>query len=489
MRARTTLAAAAIALVAASACTTVPANEPLPADKASGGAAGGSLARSAAAPPLHDLFVGAPGAGVVDVRLEGTGRRQEISHPTGTQEGERFGAAVLYTMLDTTYDRWFALVGSPGLDVNGKADAGGVHVFERAVNSWTYVDTLTQDDPGIPGSAQAGAEFGSAFDVTAGEDHEPATVYVGAPGLDVNGARAAGGVFVLDLTHYVGGDDIGGSLVTLADRRSPRDPMAGDRLGAVLGEGFVGAPGATVDGRRGAGLALELPYPGDEDSRFVLYQQGRNGVPGAPEAGDAFGSSFGQTWASDVRTTWIGVPGEDVGAIADAGMVNSLDRDESDDGDFTWKGGRAFTQNTADDGSGKPVEGVAEAGDRFGTSVCGSSPDPAVALYAGTPGEDIGAVRDAGSVTGLLGADSQSEDTVGGRPAAGERFGSTVHCLGISLDGEDLVIGAPGAARGAGLVAHGVHRNGGTIAWERWTRELAEPGDAYGSGVFSRLPY
>jgi hypothetical protein len=89
----------------------------------------------------------------------------------------------------------------------------------------------------------------------------------------------------------------------------------------------VGAPGETVGGRLGAGAVSVVK---NDDTGFLatgsqLFYQGFAGVPGTAESGDGFGSAvavggFGRGGGGLA----VGVPGEDIGAVADAGALNVL---------------------------------------------------------------------------------------------------------------------------------------------------------------------
>ncbi|HEY6737623.1 MAG TPA: hypothetical protein VI076_02150 [Actinopolymorphaceae bacterium] len=436
-----------------------------------GGASTASAVTPELAEPGLDQLVGAPGAydtGAIEFRFEEEGTVQLT--PRNDQAGQRFGTAVALTQLHTISPRQFLVVTAPGLTVDGKENAGGLYVYERVGTTFEYLDLLTMDHPDVPGEAQAGAEFGRSMDVASMEDHEPTTVTAGVPGLDVDGVQDAGGVIEMYLSRYVD-DELPSksTLYTLADENSPRPPHAGDRLGEVVSTRWWGAPSATVNGQAEAGFVVQnRSYL---ETEFEIFHQGTKNIQGAPEAGDRFGSAI-----EVGEEVWIGVPGEDVGTVRDAGMVNGL---RSSEDTWDYGGSRAFTQNTADDGSGKPVEGVAEAGDRFGSSVCQLWDD---ALYVGSPGETIRDVVNAGSVTGLLGADSESQETVGGTVSPHEEFGATVHC-----DSRWLQIGAPGYAADTGMVVYNPDPRS-TKPWSRWRLQDGEPGDGYGSGRIAIEP-
>ncbi|MEU6124715.1 hypothetical protein [Streptomyces sp. NPDC047123] len=92
------------------------------------------------------------------------------------------------------------------------------------------------------------------------------------------------------------------------------------------------------------------------------FDQDLPGIPGAEEEGDRFGSSVsvGDVTGDGYADIALGVSGEDVKEVADAGSV-VLVRGSSDG--VTGDGAQAFHQDTAD------VPGVAEKDDQFGAAV------------------------------------------------------------------------------------------------------------------------
>lgn len=92
------------------------------------------------------------------------------------------------------------------------------------------------------------------------------------------------------------------------------------------------------------------------------FDQDLPGVPGVEEDGDRFGASVavGDVTGDGFADIALGVPGEDVGSVTDAGSVVLV---RGSAAGVTGTGAQAFHQDTAG------VPGVAEKGDEFGAAV------------------------------------------------------------------------------------------------------------------------
>lgn len=197
-----------------------------------------------------------------------------------------------------------------------------------------------------------------------------------------------------------------------------------------------------------AGGAIHV-YPVRADGTFGTprtIHQGSDGVPGAPELGDEMGAAL----ASSGSMLLVGLPGENVGSLVDAGSFLAL----------RFTGGTAFTatgysQNTTG------VRDTAETGDRFGASVALDGNHGAV----GAPNEALGTKSKAGLVQpfvisdGVLGfsaAISQDSPGVPGGVESGDRFGASVEIVRACTDGKAIAVGAPdedlGSIKNSGLV-------------------------------------
>jgi hypothetical protein len=139
-------------------------------------------------------------------------------------------------------------------------------------------------------------------------------------------------------------------------------------------------------------------------------------------------------------TLAVGVPAEDIGAAVDAGAVHLF---RTDDDELPLPQRWSVNQDTVS------VAGVAESGDRFGTTVVLGGPwreGLGQPLVVGVPGEDIGAVADAGSVqvfgdgtTAPGNGDAGVTQPDLGDPAqTGDHFGAAV-----GTRNDALFVGAP----------------------------------------------
>lgn len=451
-----------------------------------------------------DVAVGAPGdparPGSVEVRLSGSDgtRAVELTEPGG-RDGDRFGAAVAevadHHAGDDPSRCSLLVVGAPGRDVGGVRDAGAVFLFayDRSEGTFASLTELHQGSGGVPGSAQAGAGFGSVLaslnhGVFADASVRP--LYVGIPGATVGGHADAGAFARLTFTG--GGEPTvdKGTLVSQDSAGVPGSAEPGDRFGASLAvfedDGVAaGAPGEAIGSAKGAG-GVVLWYHGAADRNRFLSQN-TAGFPGTAEAGDHFGAAV---YASLETTSdddgnfdlLIGSPGEDIGSARDAGSVCTVNIDFNELNRMS-----GYNQNTSG------VSGTAESGDRFGSSfatVGGLYSDHG--YLVGVPGEDVGDVEDAGMVETIGDGLHWSEQTAGvpGRAEAGDQFGAVLGNAAIPMDYLDdgfddwfdaVTVGVPGEDSGAGAVVAGLP--GGEQAPQEWKQASPAAGAGYGSAL------
>jgi hypothetical protein len=355
-------------------------------------------------------------------------------------------------------------VGVPGEDLGSATDAGAVSVlYGSAGGLASNGQVLTQDTAGVPGVSEDGDRFGTAL--VAGEFNGDAfgDLAVGAPGEDLSDPDAGAVTILFGAAGGLGG--AGARLLTQGN------PEPGDSFGFSLDTGqfeggdalVVGAPGEDVGAAGGAGAVNVRYAPGfGQPFGLTLLTQDR------PEVGDRFGSALAEGFLAESDGTVdlaVGAPGETVGGRLGAGAVSVV---KNDDTGFLATGSQLFYQGFAG------VPGTAETGDGFGSAVAvGGFGRGGGGLAVGVPGEDIGAVADAGALNVLYGLDGVGTERLtqadgAGTNEAGDAFGAALSDPFFHEDDvlEDLGVGAPGetvggrGAAGAGSVLFGDDADG-----------------------------
>ena len=200
--------------------------------------------------------------GLGELRQGQRGPLGAIRLPGTPQQGDRFGSSLALGVVDLP--QWSGneiahglMIGTPGDTVSGHPGAGSVTIvqekFEAAI-------LISQDSPGVPGTAENGDAFGYSLAFSARTTSKPGTLAVGAPAEDIGAAADAGSVTLL----------------------------------SNVGEEFV--------------------------AKAAIHQD-TEGAPGTVEAGDRFGFALA---ASSANMLYVGVPTEDVGSIVDAGSVQPV---------------------------------------------------------------------------------------------------------------------------------------------------------------------
>lgn len=432
-------------------------------------------------------------------------------------------------------------IGAPYADVDGVVDAGAVFIFyggRDPMGRHFLAQTpqiLTQNTPGSGDQAEPYDRFGwsvSAMDVS---NRGKADLVVGVPYEDVGTLKDAG-AFHLFVGHLSTGTlrppgQVGhfpnlAPFWTQDSENVPDVAEAGDLFGFSIAWGqlrtdverffdlVIGAPGEDIDAVVDAGAVFYFPHSvnGITATGSLFLHQGLPGMNESPESGDQFGWSLAAAEvASDdlPRPTYlaVGVPGEDVGTIPDAGALHVMAPSPTGP---TATGSQFWHQDSAG------IAGGCENGDRFGQVLVPRELRNGIAdLFVGVPYEDLvdasgQTVADAGMVHliqssgyGLTATNNRvfTQADSSGSPAteaieAGDRFGAAIaggRFRGASA-AQDIIIAAPsediGGAINAGVV-HYLRNNAGAfpaadatvIGIAQTTGQTAAGGDQFGFGI------
>ncbi|WP_412517182.1 hypothetical protein K8Z49_47320 [Actinomadura madurae] len=367
---------------------------------------------------------------------------------------------------------------------------------------------------GVPGRAAACTPQGPDFNGDRCGD-----VVVGDPDAAVGGVPGAGRITVL---YGAEGDPGTGERAVLAQGGPGvgESPESGDGFGAVIRtmdvdfddrtDLVVGVPSESAGDADDAGIIQVIFGSADGlggGRAGIVLRQGTHGIPGGPEAGDRFGAGLAVNRTSgDFRPApalAFGVPGEDVGSVADAGAAGVVTFD-GDTGDVATVA--ALTQDSPGIGGG------VEAGDGFGAAVelfqgpggfsCSVTGVEGYTLVVGAPGEDLSGDRDAGMVhlARDLSSDTpltQDSPGVDGATEPGDQFGARLaldsFCEHDGPSHVTLAVGVPlediGSAGDAGMVHLFATDDDELPLPQRWSvtqdsadvAGTAETGDQFGS--------
>ncbi|HYZ91316.1 MAG TPA: FG-GAP repeat protein [Actinomycetota bacterium] len=367
-------------------------------------------------------------------------------------------------------------VGVPDEDVGSVPDGGAVHVIYGSASGLDAANNQlwTQNTEGVNGATETSDRFGACIavgnfngDTNAGKRIDD--LAIGVPGEDLDGVVNAGAVNViygsksgdgrLSTTqisdqiwsqNYEGVEDVAESGDVFGNALA-----AGDFNGDGKDDLAIGAPLENLGSLGDAGL-VHVVYgteAGLHPTGDQIWHQNSSGVEGVAEGGDRFGSALtAGFFNNDAREDLaIGVAGENIGSVVDAGAVNVL---YGASPRITSSGDQVFSQNTTG------VTDDAEANDFFGRSLAagdfgGTAQDD---LAIGVPGEDLTSPTraDAGAVQiipgaagGLVAASDPliTQDAILSTPDTSEAtdgFGSSLAAANVGESGLfDLAIGTP----------------------------------------------
>ncbi|MFE0812959.1 S1 family peptidase [Streptomyces sp. NPDC058794] len=305
------------------------------------------------------------------------------------ENGDRMGASL--AAGTTAEGKPWILIGTPGEALGSLAKAGGAFYVHGDTNV-----SVNQDTAGVPGAAEAGDAFGTS--VTGDANF----IAIGAPGDAIGGDANAGNLAVLSHKLDAGGRP---TVVTGLDQDNERisgGAEAGDKFAQALAlvayrpSGAatatdsilaIGSPGEALPAetggaqRAGAGnvMLVHIKADGTWDYLHALNQgTGTDDRSGTIEAGDGVGSSLSavntaprEVGSAATLKIAVGVPGEDLAGVADAGAVHT----------FSLMGAAGANDLWVEAGDGDGIPGSPGEGDKLGTSIHFTPRN----LYAGMP--------------------------------------------------------------------------------------------------------
>jgi len=361
-------------------------------------------------------------------------------------------------------------IGVPGESIGTATYAGAVNVLygsSTGLQATSPADQFWhQNSFSVAGAAEWGDEFGGALAVGDFNDDDYDDLAIGVPFEDIGSITDAGCVNVL----YGSSSGLQASSPDdqLWHQNSPDvldTSETYDCFGRALAAGdfdhdgyddlAIGVPGEDIGTIWNAG-AVNVLYGGVSGlsaSGDQFWNQANPTVLGDAENYDEFGAALtvGNFDGNLYDDLAIGVPGEDIGSITDAGCVNVI---------YGHSTGLLATDDQLWHQNSASVKDTCEQGDRFGDALVAGdfNNDGKDDLAIGVPSEDIGTILNAGAVNVLYGSASRlqasspddqfwHQNTAGVLDASEQDdfFGDTLASGDFDGDGrDDLATGVPG---------------------------------------------
>ena len=374
-------------------------------------------------------------------------------------------------------------IGDRPLDIEFVPDKNMLYVVDFFGDRVWYTSTTFLQ---IKDIAEQYDIFGSALAVGDFNKDGYKDVAIGVPGEDIKITPTSPNVVDAGMINVIYGSSSGLNFLNNQIWYQSYNEIAGalefgDRFGSALAAGYfnkdgyqdlaIGVPGEDIGSRTDAGV-VNIIYgssSGLVNTGNQMWYQGANGIAGASEGNDRFGSALaaGDFKKDGYDDLAIGVPGESVrigtSEKTDAGVVNII------------YGSSSGLVNTGNQMWYQGVNGIldsAEINDRFGSSLAagnfGKVNANADDLAIGVPGEDIKItptspnVVDAGMINVIYGSNSglvntgnqiwyQNNDLLATPTGiknpheTNDRFGSSLAAGNFGkANADDLAIGVPG---------------------------------------------
>ena len=340
----------------------------------------------------------------------------------GAEPGDRFGACLASADFDGDGCDDLA-IGVPYEDIGStKPDAGAVNVLRgseglglvAANDQIWYLDVY-----GTVGASHTADSYGCAlavgdFDADGSPDLAIGARYYDLVGWDGSTAQNGGAVHVLYSEPFQGPTTSNQDIWFPQLLSEPVWFSVGAAFGTALAAGdfdhdgicdlAIGAPNAySFQAWAQGGVVHVLPgrdVYGLQWPFHAVWHQDVPGVAGGVEPGDRFGASLavGQFDFTGLDALVVGVPGEDIGSIPDAGAIHVLYTAGAIEG--TLGGGtQIWYQNVGG------IEGSSGASDEYGAALATGdvTGDGIGDVVVGIPGETIGGHPRAGAVNVLRG--------------------------------------------------------------------------------------
>ncbi|MCH7232151.1 VCBS repeat-containing protein [Glycomyces sp. L485] len=366
-------------------------------------------------------------------------------------------------------------IGDPDATVSGAARSGSVHI------AFGNGDTQTITQLGVSDNDNAaGDRFGHALASTDWNGDGCSDLFIGVPFENwANNTKADAGVIVYIPGSPSGLDQATAETWNQATFGTSAASEPGDQFGHSLTAGTMingtpylvaGAPGESIGTIAKAGMVIY-----STPTHAVNIHQDSTGVPGVAETGDLYGFAL----SSSPTSFTVAAPGEAIGDLKNAGMVQAFVHNAAESIPSLLGGIHQDTEG---------ISGAAESGDLFGYAVAmvdytapgGSGTSTLIAVS--TPGEDGGS-QDQGGVYEIAADGSLTEKaafnqgtaSVEGAREDGDLFGTALALVnrspGSAVSWEDLLlaVGAPGEdLESSGLADRG---------WVQVFSMIGEPGD------------